>query len=164
MIDSGLAAAILVTAIDATLWQDWINSLPAVRETMTSGKASSMITPAGRAEYYGLPQLRVLVAGLALGGAAIVFAARRVEKEMLAALIAAASLAASPYAHVHDTIALVPVCALLILRGQWWAAVPAALMFVGWPDLVTLSLLAGLVMLVATGRGQGRGAAIPICP
>lgn len=164
MIAGALAAALLVTAIDATLWQDWLNSLPAVRETMTSGKASSMITPAGRAEYYGLPQLPFLIAGLAVGAVAVVVAARRVEKDILVGLITAASLAASPYAHVHDTIALIPACALLMLRGQWWAAVPAALMFVGWPDLVTLSLLAGLVIVIVTARGRGPAAAIPIRP
>ena len=124
------------------LWVDWLQSMPAFRQSVMTGTSLSfVIAPAGRAAFLGLPDLPFLLCGIALGCAAIIVAARRTEREMLVALIVGASLLASPYAHIHDTIAIIPACALLLFRGHWLAAIAAALIVTGSVTLAPIGLV-----------------------
>ncbi len=144
---AAMLAASLV-AFGPQLWADWLQALPAFRDTLVQdGVLDRVVTPAGRAEHVGLPSWPFILTGLALGAAAVVSAARKLEGAQLIALIVSASLVASPYAHVHDTIALVPACLILVMRGPWWAAVLAALVFIGAPGLTMLAMMLGLVAL-----------------
>lgn len=162
LIGMGLGAAVLVLASLAFFgtgyWADWLSALPAFRETLIQdGVLDRVVTPAGRAEFAGLPAWPFLLAGLFLGGAAIYSAAARLEGVQLIALVVASSLVAAPYAHVHDTIALIPAMLLLILRGPWWAAVAAAIIFSGAPGLTMIALMAGLAGIVlASLKDRGK--------
>jgi hypothetical protein len=141
------------------LWMDWLHSLAAFRQSVTTGTSLSfVITPAGRAEFLGFPPLPFLLGGIALACAAIVVAARYAEREMLVALIVAASLLASPYGHIHDTIALVPACILLLFRGRWLLAIPAALIVTGSVTLVPVGLALFIAAVIA---GPDRPARAP---
>ncbi len=143
----GLVAASLI-AFGPGLWAEWLQALPEFRATLLrDGVLDRVVTPAGRAEHAGLPSWPFILTGLALGAAAVVSAARKLEGAQLITLIVAASLVASPYAHVHDTIALIPACLILVMRGPWWAAALAALIFVGAPGLTMLAMMLGLVAL-----------------
>jgi hypothetical protein len=102
--------------------------------------------------------LPFLLGGIALACAAIVVAARYAEREMLVALIVAASLLASPYGHIHDTIALVPACILLLFRGRWLLAIPAALIVTGSVTLVPVGLALFIAAVIA---GPDRPARAP---
>jgi hypothetical protein len=137
------------------LWVDWLQSMPAFRQSVMAGTSLSfVIAPAGRAAFLGLPELPFLLGGIVLGCATIILAARRSEREMLVALIVGTSLLASPYAHIHDTIALIPACVPLLFRGQWPAAIAAALIVTGSVTLapVGLVLFAGCMMVGADLR------------
>lgn len=144
-------AAMLLAAVAAfgiEPWIDWVHSLAPYQSVLLGdGLLDRMITPAARAQFVGLPQWPFILSGFMLGGAAIVAAARKLEGAGLIALIVAASLLTAPYAHVHDTIALIPACVILILRGPWWAALLAAVAFSGAPGLTMLAMMIGLIAL-----------------
>lgn len=142
---SGLVMASTLI-FDPTLWTDWMRSLPAFHNTVMNGTTLGyLITPAGKVEALGYSPLPVLVLAFALGAWAVIVTARKVEREMLVGLIVLSSLVASPYGHVHDTVAVIPACIVLLFRGYWFIAVPAALILTG-----SLALLpVGLVLLVA---------------
>jgi hypothetical protein len=129
--------------------------MPAFLQSVMAGTSLSfVIAPAGRAAFLGLPELPFLLGGIVLGCATIILAARRSEREMLVALIVGTSLLASPYAHIHDTIALIPACVPLLFRGQWPAAIAAALIVTSSVTLapVGLVLFAGCMMVGADLR------------
>jgi hypothetical protein len=143
------------------LWADWLAALPSFRETLIrDGVLDRVVTPAGRAEFAGLPAWPFLLAGFAIGGAAIYAAAAQLKGAQLAALIVAASLVASPYAHVHDTIALIPAALILIMHGPWWAAVASAVIFSGAPGLTMVALMAILAGVAAKSLKNSRSISI----
>lgn len=152
------SAAILLASLIAFgpgLWFEWLQALPAFRETLIrDGVLARVVTPAGQAEFAGYASWPFIVAGLMLGAAAVFAAARRVEGAALVALIVTASLIASPYAHVHDTIAIIPACIILIVRGPWWAAALAALVFLGAHGLTMIAMMLGLIALVVIRLAQ----------
>ncbi|HXG80803.1 MAG TPA: glycosyltransferase family 87 protein, partial [Sphingomicrobium sp.] len=118
------AGALAVVASTVTFgpdrWAEWLRALPHFHELVVRHNVLSYaISPAAHAEYLGLPPLPFLVAGAGIGLAAVMVMAKRVEGEMLIALIVAASLAATPYAHTHDSIALIPACIVLLQQGRW---------------------------------------------
>ncbi|MFL6770279.1 MAG: glycosyltransferase family 87 protein [Sphingomicrobium sp.] len=144
---AGASAASMVSVIifGPGLWLEWLAALDHhLEELALSGAAIRAITPTGRAALVGLPILPFLLAGMAIATTAVIVAARKVEGELLIGLIVAASIVASPYAHAHDTIALIPACVVLLLRKPWWAAVPAAMVFVGTPGLTMIGMMTGL--------------------
>ncbi len=142
-----------------SLWADWVRSMPAFHDTVMNGTTLEyLITPAGKVEGLGYSPLPVLLLALALGAWAVIATARKVEREMLVALIVAASLLASPYGHIHDTIALVPACILLLFRGRWLLAIPAALIVTGSVMLVPVGLALFIAALIA---GPDRSARSP---
>lgn len=145
-----LAVLASLVAFGPSMWADWLQALPRFHDVLVRFNVLSFaISPAARAEYLGLPALPVLLASAAIGLAAVVVMARRVEGEMLIALIVAASLAAAPYAHTHDSIALIPACIILIQRGCWPIAVAAAVVIIGMAALTPIGLLAGLILAIA---------------
>jgi hypothetical protein len=136
-----------LVAFGPTMWAEWLRTLPRFHDLLIRFNVLSMaVTPASRAEYLGLPVLPVLLASAAIGLAAVVVMAKRLEGEMLIALIVGASLAASPYAHTHDSIALIPACIALLLKGSWPMAIIAALVITGTAALTPIGLLAGLII------------------
>ena len=122
------------------------------------------ITPAGKAALSGLPALPFLLIGVAIGAAAVVASAKRVEGELLIGLVVAASIVASPYAYAHDTIALIPACVALLLRGPWWAAIPAAMIFLGIPSLAMTGLIIGLCAVALWSIRSDRQESISAAP
>ena len=156
-----LLASIALFGLDP--WVAWIKALPEFRSVLIEDNViSRVITPAGRAEYAGLPSWPFLLGGLAIGAAAVAALARKVENEELVGLIVAASLVASPYAHVHDSIALMPVCLVLMWRRPWVLALLAGVVFVGRPNATMLALAIGVVAVtigaIASQRRQAAGA------
>jgi hypothetical protein len=150
----GLAVLISLIAYGPAIWVDWVRAFPHFHDVIMRFNVLSMtITPAGRAEYLGLPVLPVLLASAAIGLAAVVVMAKRVEGEMLIGLIAGASLAASPYAHTHDTMALIPACIALLSKGSWSMAIAAAMIITGTAALTPIGLLAGLIIAALCRRG-----------
>ena len=144
----GLVLASLIV-FGPGLWATWAGALPAFKETLVvDGVLDRVVTPAGRAEWVGMPAWPFILIGLGLGTAAIFSFARKLEGAPLVALIVTASLVASPYAHVHDTLPLVPACVILMFRGPWWAAVLAGVAFVGVAGLTMMSMLTGLLGLL----------------
>lgn len=136
-----------IVAFGPTIWANWFRSLPQFHDLLIRHNVISMaISPAARAEYLGLPLLPILLAGAAIGLAAVVIMAKRLEGEMLIALVVGASLAASPYAHTHDSIALIPACIALLLKGSWPMAIIAAMVITGTAALTPMGLLAGLIL------------------
>jgi arabinofuranan 3-O-arabinosyltransferase len=159
-----LLASIALFGID--VWEAWIRALPEFRAVLIhDGVLSRVITPAGRAEHAGLPSWPFVLGGLAIGAAAVATLARKVENEELVGLIVASSLIASPYAHVHDSIALMPVCLMLMWRRPWWLALLAGVIFVGRPNATMLALTIAVtaVAIVALVRERRQAAgAMPI--
>lgn len=163
----GLAVLVSLIAYGPAIWVDWVRAFPNFHNIIMRFNVLSMaITPAGRAEYLGLPPLPVLLGSAAIGVAAVVVMAKRVEGELLIALIAGASLAASPYAHTHDTMALIPACFALLLKGSWPMAIVAAMIITGTAALTPIGLLVGLVIAalcrpganIASDKRQARNA------
>lgn len=152
-----LMVAGTLVLLDISLWSYWIGAMPQFNRLVLDGAMIRGVTPAGIAAVAGLPMSPFLLSGLALGIAAIVVAARKVEGELLIGLVMAASLVASPYAHAYDTIALIPACVALLLRGSWWVAVPAAMIFVGTPFLTMIGLMAGLAAVIMWAIRFDRG-------
>ena len=148
----GMAAASIVAVIASliafgpALWMDWLRASSYVPDILERNSAA--ITPAGRAEFLGLPVLPVILVSFAVGLAAVLLLAKRLESENLIALIVAASLVSSPYAHTHDTIALIPACIVLLQKGSWPMAVCAAFVLGGAPAWIPVALLAGLIAAV----------------
>lgn len=131
------------------LWLDWISALPSFHRTLVEdGVLGRVVTPAGQAEFLGYPSLPFLLAGILVGGAAVAYAAPRLQGAKLIALIVAASVVGSPYAHVHDTVALIPAMLLLIMHGPWAAAIAAAVVFAGPPGLTMIAMLLGLTGVI----------------
>jgi hypothetical protein len=156
---AGLACALAVTvlasiiAFGTDIWMQWLRALPHFHDLVVRHNVHAMaISPAARAEYLGYPVLPVLLFGAAIGLAAIFAMAKRLEGEMLIALIVATSLVASPYAHTHDTIALIPACIALLLKGNWPMAVVAALVLTGLPAFTPVGLLAALLIAIWHSR------------
>ncbi|HEU0309891.1 MAG TPA: glycosyltransferase family 87 protein [Sphingomicrobium sp.] len=148
MATGGIVAVLAsLIAFGPTLWLDWIRALPQFQDVLLRDKVLSMaISPAGRAEHLGLPVLPVLLASAAVGLTAVVALAKQVEGEMLIGLIVAASIAASPYAHIHDMLALIPACLVLLHRGNWPMAISAAFIIAGTAAWAPVALLAGLLI------------------
>lgn len=110
-------------------WFDWVGAFPAFRTTVENANLLRyMVTPAGVAEYYGIPGLPALVAGTLMGCAAVALS-RRVEGIHLAALIVAGSLLSSPYAMPHDMAAIIPACAAAMLARPRLAAIPSVALY-----------------------------------
>lgn len=131
----------------ASLWLDWIAAFSHFHDVLVRFNVLSMvISPAGRAEYLGLPPIPSLIMSGLIGATAVILLARHVEDEMLLALIVGASLATSPYAHTHDTIALVPACVVMLQRCSWPLAVAAALIVIGTSIWTPIALIAVLVI------------------
>lgn len=153
----GLVAGLLsLTLFGPGIWAEWISAMDWYSTRLDAGVAIKSVTPAGIAAVSGYSALPAAFAGLFLGAGAVIVAARRVEKELLIGLIVAAGLAASPYAHIHDAIALIPACVALMLRGRLVLAIPAALVFFGTPLLTSLGLLWALVAIVWLAAREGR--------
>lgn len=160
----GMIAAFAVTALASLIafgpmmWVDWVRAFPHFHDILIRFNVLSMaISPASRAEYLGLPPMPVLVASGAIATTAVVLLARRLEGEMLIALIVGASLAASPYAHVHDSIALIPACIILLQKARWPLALAAALIIIGSPAWTPVGLMAALLIAIVAAwpqRGQ----------
>lgn len=147
-----LMVAASLIFLDLSLWWDWIGAMTNFNGLVSNGAMIRAVTPAGTAAVAGLPMLPFILSGVALGTAAVIVSVPKVEGEQLILLVVAASLVASPYAHSYDTIALIPSCAALLLKGRWIYAVPAAFIFVGTPFLTMASIMALLVMAIAESR------------
>ena len=135
-----------LTFLDPSLWLRWVEGMGNFNGMIGSGAMPKVVSPAGVAAAAGLPMLPFIVSGLALGTAAVTIAARKADDAQLIALVTAASLVASPYAHSYDTIALIPACVALLLRGRWIFAVPSGIIFMG---LSSMTMVAMVFILVA---------------
>lgn len=133
--------------LDRSLWAGWYDAMINFNQIVQRGEMIRTISPASAAVEAGLPSLPFLIAGLALATVAVITTAPKAEGVQLVALVTAASLVASPYAHLYDAVALIPACVALMLRGRWIYAVPAGLIFIGTPHIMIASIL---FMLVAT--------------
>lgn len=133
-------------------WSEWISATMAFASgPLMEGGVSRSITPAGIALKSGLPMLPFLLGGASIGTLAVFYSARRLEDATLIGLIVAASLITSPYAYAHDTIALIPACIVMMLRGRWAYAAPAAMLFIGTPLLA----MTGMMWLLAAWSLDG---------
>jgi hypothetical protein len=142
---AGGAIILALTLLDFGLWARWIEMLPHFRAVVLDPDvAYRLVTPYGRFQEW--PYLAL---GIVAGAAAVIAASRKVEGPYLAGLIVAASLVASPYAHLHDLTPLIPACVLLMLSGPRIAAVAGALLYVGFIPTVAVVLLVGMVWLAA---------------
>lgn len=148
-------------ALDTSLWVHWLDAMRQFNRLVSDGAMVRAVTPAGIAAVAGLPIAPFLLSGFALAMAAVIVGARRFEGELLIGLVIAASLVVSPYAHVYDMIALVPACTVLMLRGQWWAAIPAAMIFIGTPLLAMTGLMTGLMLVAAWPLLEKRRGTLP---
>lgn len=156
-----LAVLASMAAFGPWMWADWLEALPRFHELLVRHNVLSFaISPAARAEYLGLQPLPVLIAAAGIGLAAVIALARRVEGEMLIALVVGASLAAAPYAHTHDSIALIPACIVLLHKGYWPLALAAAFILTGVPVLVPIALVAALIIGIAWAWEQARTARV----
>lgn len=153
---AGMVAASLVL-LGPSLWGEWINSFGSLNSAMTPERASfALVTPAGLAYAKGLPTLPALMTGLIVGCAAIVLAARHVEREMLAGLVIAASIVASPYAHLHDTAGVVPAALTVMLSASIAPALIATYAYVGGVERMPFVLLFLLAWLALSRGLKGR--------
>ena len=142
-----LAVLASLIAFGPWIWIDWLRALPDFHALLIRhGVLSMAITPMAQAEQLGLPAIPILVASAAIALVAVLIIAKRVEGELLIALIVGASLAVAPYAHTHDTIALIPACIALLFRGHWALAIMAALVITGTPTWTPVGLLGGLII------------------
>ena len=137
--------------LDATLWLRWLEALANFHELIERGAMTKVISPAGQAVMAGLPAFPFIVGGLALGGAAVFFMAPKVEGAHLIALILAASIVASPYAHLYEATALIPACVILVFHGRWLYAIPAGLICTGLLQLTMMALI--FILVAATFEG-----------
>ena len=167
----GMAAGVGAMVIGSTLllgyglWFDWLAAIGSFGERLEQGVVRT-VTPAGQAGVIGLPTLPFLLAGGAVAATAVVASARKLEDEFLIGLVVAASILVSPYAYVHDTIALVPACIALLFRGPWWAAIPCAMIFLGIAALTMNGLMIALCAVALwslwSGRMEGPSPALPV--
>ena len=146
---AGATAAFIVSSalFGFGLWCEWLDAVTSFgKKVAVTEVAVWSITPSGKAAILGLPAAPFLVAGIAIAASTVIVAAKKVQDDLLIALIVAAGIVASPYANTHDTIALIPACVAMLFRGPWWAAIPAAMIFVGTPFVVLIGLMAGLAV------------------
>jgi hypothetical protein len=136
-----LMVAASLVVLDPSLWAGWLESLIDFNQIVQRGEMERTIAPASAAASAGLPSLPFVIAGLTLGTAAVVTCAPKLEGVHLVALITAASLLSSPYAHIYDAVALIPACVALMVQGRWVYAVPAVIIFMGTP-LMTIGSMA----------------------
>ena len=159
------AAAMVLASIMLFGFQPWIDWVAAVNrfgeQRLLGGAVIWTVTPIGKAILVGLPPLPFLLVSVGIATCAVIVGARRLENEQLIALIVAASLIASPYAYIHDAIALIPACVILMLKGRWWAAIPAAMILIGTPFLTMTGLMAGLMLVAAWPLIEKRRGASP---
>jgi hypothetical protein len=145
----GCALMILLSLIflDPSLWQRWVGAMSNFNEIISGGDMPHVISPSGMAAVAGLPTLPFLIFGLVLGTAAVTIAATKAEGSHLVALVIAASLVASPYAHSYDTIAMIPACVALMLQGRWIYAIPCGIVFIGQSSTTAIALVFLLIAL-----------------
>jgi len=122
-----LAAALLsVLIFGAERWPEWIASMGHFHgSVVNTGVIGVGITPAMWAERFGYPPLAFMLAGT-LAGAATVYLCRSLGPLERSTAVAAGSLMAAPYALVYDLTPVVPLLALLVIRGRIWAALALA--------------------------------------
>ena len=97
------------------VWSDWLNAIASFREVVAHrGLSMSAVSPATFATSIGLPSLPLLLLGCA-AGVLIAVKSRPLQPPECAAMIATASLFASPYALRYDMVALAPAMAAVIL-------------------------------------------------
>lgn len=144
-----IGSALMVLAslifLDPSLWLRWVEAMGDFNGIIRDGAMTKVVTPAGVAAVAGFPMLPFLIAGLVLGFAAVTFTAPKAEGVHLVALVTAASLVASPYAHSYDTIALIPACVALLLQGRWIYAAPAGIIFMGQSSSTMVAMVFILV-------------------
>jgi hypothetical protein len=116
-----MAVAVLVMALVTTvmfgmaIWSDWLAAIPGFQQEVAGrGLAISAVSLATFATSLGLPRLPLLVLGCA-AGLMIALMSRRLNDPERAAMIAAASLVAAPYALRYDLVAIAPAMAAVIL-------------------------------------------------
>jgi hypothetical protein len=142
-----LAVLASLVAFGPWIWFDWLRALPDFHALLIRHDVLAMaITPMAQAEHLGLPAIPILALSATVALVTVLIIAKRVEDELLIALIVGASLAAAPYAHTHDTIALIPACIALLFKGHWVLAIMAALVITGTPALTPVGLLGGLII------------------
>lgn len=153
-----LGAGFLVLAsllfLNPSLWWWWLQALSNFNSMIDHGEMTRVISPAGRAAELGFPIAPFIIAGFALGAAAVLFAAPKLEGAHLIALITASSIVASPYAHPYDATALIPACVMLLLDARWIYAIPAGLIFIGTQQMTVVSLVFILVVLLVESIWQ----------
>ena len=137
------------------LWLDWINSIPAFRQSLfRTNVTEKVITPYGSADHLGINPIPFLAVSAALAVAALIVLAKRIEGIYLVAAIIGASILASPYALLHDTIALVPASIAFIIAHPRLKALPAIGIFSGC--LVGVSLVVAAALQFMTRRKVSR--------
>jgi hypothetical protein len=159
----GMAAGAAISFVASVLtfgfasWWEWYSAINAFADTsLMQGAVSKAITPAGVAVAAGYPAWPFLMVGGAVAALAVVLASKKVRGAELIALIVAASLAASPYGYIHDAMAIIPACVVLVLRARWSVALPGALIFFGTPIAAMAGLMWLLVMLALDGARRPR--------
>jgi len=146
----GLSLMVLASILlfDPLLWWQWPQALNNFNDLIDQGALKRVVSPAGWAAERGLPTAPFVIAGLILGGAAVSFAAPKLEGAHLIALITASSIVASPYAQPYDTTALIPACLMLLVNARWIYAIPAGLIIIGIPQVTMPSLVFILVVVL----------------
>ena len=141
---SGIAAcALSIVIFGLEPWREWAAAIPAFQKVLIEGGVLRyLVSPAGVAQYWGYPGWPFHLGGIALGLAAIARSARKVEGIELAALIATASLLASPYALATDLIPVLPFLACAVWRAPLSMVAVAAFLI-----LSMLHVAAGLMLL-----------------
>jgi hypothetical protein len=127
-------------------WRDWLAAIPHLQDFLFRNNAQlGMISLPGIALQFGVPGLPFLIAGLLVAAWLVARARRYSDPIALAAIIAGASIMASPYALIHDAIVLVPLAASCLLAARGIAAAVAVGIYAGTvlPFAVPAFLLLG---------------------
>lgn len=107
--------AVATTILGVAIWADWLGSIPHFQQVVSDRALwMSGVSPAAFARAVDMPMLPMLVLGC-LAGLVLASRAGRLDNPHKAALVAAASLFAAPYALRYDLVAIAPLMSMLIL-------------------------------------------------
>ena len=156
-----LAVSFSLLIYGTAAWFDWIGLMPSFREALvTQNILDRAVSIAAFSSSYGYSFALFFVSALVLAAALLVWLAPQHEGGQLACLIIGFSVVAAPYSLLHDTVALVPLAAsILMAKGFRLSTVPAFLLFAlgaAIPAAVVTSYL-----LVRDKLGVGRSSHHP---
>lgn len=163
LVGMAVATALLVllslALFGAQPWIDWVRGMPAFYAAQGPANAlPAIIAPAARGAALGIPVMVGWTASGLVAAVAVMRLASRVDGAWLMALLVAASLAASPYALLHDALGLEPASVLALSGGPWVAGL-LALPIYALPSVAPVIALVIALLLAAAGFAPPSGAA-----